>query len=246
MYYTYNVMLHTPRTLTPRTLASSFRDALVATLIVSLVGYASYLMLEPMASFGQASDQFVVSQVIGSEISFLTTANDIALTAIGGITGGSSQGSTNVRVYTNDAAGFTMTITASNSPAMQGATQGGTINDYTPTTTNVPDFSFQANASGQAAELGYTVSASTTGDLAQKFRDNGSVCNTGSNDTSGATSCWYRLSTTATSTLVTTAPTPASGATSTLYFRVNVPANPSPALPEDTYYATSTLTATAN
>jgi hypothetical protein len=228
-------------------IAAAFRDAVVATLIVSMLGYLSYLMFEPLATFGQSvQDQFVVSQVIGSEISFLTTAADVTLATIGGITGGTSEGQTNVRVYTNNSSGFTMTITASNSPAMQGATQGGVIADYTPAAANTPDFTFASTTSGQQAEFGYSVSASTTGDLAQKFKDNGSACNTGALDTTGKTSCWYNLSTAATSTLLTTSQTPSSGASSTLYFRVNVPPNPSPSLAEDTYYATSTLTATAN
>jgi hypothetical protein len=232
---------------TPKTITTALRDALVATLLVALTGYASYLMLEPIASFGQtAYDQFVVSQQITSEISFLTAASDVTLAAIGGITGGGSEGYTGVRVYTNDSSGFTMTITASNSPAMQGISQGGTIADYTPATANVPDFVFASTTSGQQAEFGYSITASTTGDLAQKFRDNGSTCNTGSSDTGGRASCWYNLSTTATSTIVTTSQTAVSGASSTLHFRVNVPANPSPSLPEDIYRATSTLTATTN
>jgi hypothetical protein len=232
---------------TSKTLTKALRDAIAATLLVAFTGYASYLMLEPIASFGQSAyDQFVVSQQITSEISFLATAADITLSAIGGITGGVSEGQTSVRVYTNDAAGFTMTITASGSPAMQGISQGGVIADYTPATANVPDFTFASTTSGQQAEFGYSVTASTTADLAQKFLDNGSTCNTGTNDTTGKTSCWYNLSTTATSTLLRTTPTSVSGASSTLYFRVNVPSNPSPALPEDTYRATSTLTATTN
>jgi hypothetical protein len=233
----------------PKAIAHALRDAVVATLMVSVLGYASYLLLEPITSFGQSAfDQFVVEQVIGSEISFLTAASDIALTTIGGITGGSSEGYTGVRVYTNDSAGFTMTITASNSPAMQGISQGGVIADYTPASANIPDYTFASTTSGQQAEFGYTISASTTNHLAQKFLDNGSnACNTpAGSDTNGKTSCWYNLSTTATSTIVTTSETSSSGASSTLYFRVHVPANPSPALPEDTYRATSTLTATAN
>jgi hypothetical protein len=231
-----------------KTIAHAFRDALAATLLVSVLGYTSYLMLEPIASFGQtAYDQFVVEQSIGSEISFLSAASDITLSAIGGVTGGDSEGYTGVRVYTNDSSGFTMTITASNSPAMQGISQGGNIADYTPATANIPDYTFASTSPGQSAEFGYTISASTTSHLAQKFLDNGSnACNTGSADTNGKTSCWYNLSTTATSTIVTTAESASSGASSTLYFRVHVPANPSPALPEDIYRATSTLTATTN
>lgn len=231
-----------------KSIVSAVRDAVAAALMVSVLGYASYLMLEPGIIIGQsASDQFIVEQVIGSEISFLTTANDVSLATIGGVTGGASQGMTGVRVYTNDTAGFTMTITASNSPAMQGISQGGVIADYTPAVANVPDYAYATNTTGQAAEFGYTVSASTTSHLAQKFLDNGSsACNTGSADTNGTTTCWYNLSTSATSTIRTTSQSASSGSTSTIFFRVHVPANPSPSLPEDTYRATSTLTATTN
>lgn len=229
-------------------LGKAFTDALAATLMVSILGYASYLMLEPMAGFAQVStnDQFRVNQQITSEIAFVVGPSDITLSAIGGITGGSSEGSTEVRVYTNDTQGFTMTITASNSPAMVGYTQGGTIADYTPTIANIPDFAFASTTNGQQAEYGYSITASTTSHLAQKFLDDGAACNIGSLDTNGKTSCWYNFSTTATSTMRTLSQTGASGATSTLFVRVNVPSNPSPALPEDTYYATSTLTATTN
>jgi hypothetical protein len=231
-----------------KSIVNAIRDAVAAALMVSVLGYASYLMLEPGLIIGQsATDQFVVEQIIGSEISFLTTANDVSLAAIGGVTGGASQGFTSVRVYTNDTAGFTMTITASNSPAMQGISQGGSIANYTPAAANVPDYTYATNTTGQSAEFGYTVSASTTSHLAQKFLDNGSnTCNTGANDTNGTSTCWYNLTTSATSTIVTTGPSAISGASSTLAFRVHVPANPSPALPEDTYRATSTLTATTN
>ncbi len=239
--------MHNSTKSSAKTIVSAVRDAIAAALMVSVLGYASYLMLEPGLIIGQtATDQFVVEQIIGSEISFLTTANDVSLAAIGGVTGGASQGQTNVRVYTNDTAGFTMTITASNTPAMQGISQGGVIADYTPAVANVPDFTYATNTTGQAAEFGYTVSASTTSHLAQKFLDNGSACNVGAADTTGTSSCWYNLSTVATSTIRTTAPSATSGASSTLFFRVHVPANPSPALPEDTYRATSTLTATTN
>lgn len=231
-------------------LGKALMDAVAATVMVAVLGYASYLMLEPTMGKAQvsANDQFIVNQSITSEISFLVGPSDITLSAIGGITGGASEGSTGVRVFTNDSSGFTMTITASNSPAMQGATQGGVIADYTAAVANNPDYTFASNSPSQAAEFGYSISASTTADLAQKFLDNGSnACNfVGGADTTGKTTCWYGLSTTATSTLRTTGETTVSGATSTLFFRVNVPSNPSPALPEDIYYATSTLTATTN
>jgi hypothetical protein len=160
---------------------------------------------------------------------------------LAGLTGGTSFGTTSVRVLTNDSAGYTMTIKASSSPAMQGQTQGGTIADYTPTVAGRPDFAF-AVPTGE--EFAYTVSASTTSDLAQKFLDNGTICNTGAVDTSGPSSCWYGLSTTATSTIVRATATPISGATTTISFRVLI--NSGSSVPEDTYVATTTLTVTTN
>lgn len=221
------------------------RDSSIITMIAAVVLSVGYVTFEP-AVLKAIEDQFTVSQTITSEITFATAANDVAMSpSIAGITGGSSYGQTQVAVYTNDTAGFTMTITASSSPALQGNTQGGFINDYTPTAAGIPDYAF--SSSTVPAEFGYSVSASTTADLAQKFLDNGSTCNTGSSDTGGHQSCWYGLSTAATSTMLRTSETVApSGATSTIFFRVHVPSNPSPSLPEDTYTATATLTATTN
>ena len=235
-------------TKTKGVLAKAFIDAVVVTVMVSMLGFSSYLMLEPMAGFAAttATSQFIVNQQITGELSFLVSAANVTLAAIGGITGGDSEGYTGVRVYTNNSTGFTMTTAASNTPAMMGSASTSTIPNYVPSTANVPDFTFASSTSGQPSQFGYTVTASTTGDLSQKFKDNGTTCNTGSSDTNGKTSCWYVLGTTATSTIVTASASAATGASSTMFFRVHVPANPSPSVISDTYFATTTLTATTN
>lgn len=208
---------------------------------IHLIVLFSLVALEPHV-VDAIEDQFTITQTVTSEISFLTQASDVVMNGtIAGVTGGTSNGGTQVVVLTNDASGYTMTIKASSSPAMQGNSQGGSINDYTPATGGVPDYAFSVPS---GYEFGYTVSASTTADLAQKFKDDGAACNTGTNDTSGFASCWYGLSTVATSTIVRTTATPASGATTTLFFRVTI--NPNSGLAEDTYTATSTLTVTSN
>lgn len=222
-----------------------WQSAALAVLGLAALAFA-YLMAEPSISRSQASDQFTISQSVTSEISFVATAADVTMnTSIPGITGGTANGSTQVRVYTNDSAGYTMTIAASSSPALQGVSQGGSIPNYTPATANVPDYTHSVGAN--TGEFAYTVSASTTLDLAQKFLDNGAdTCNTGTDDTSGSTSCWYGLSTVATSTITRGSETAASGATTTIFFRTQITSNPSPLIPEDTYVATTTLTATTN
>ncbi len=217
---------------------------LAAVVLLGLI--AGYFLLEPVISHSQAYDQFTVTQQVTAEISFLTAANDITMSpSLPGITGGTASGSAQVVVYTNNTTGYTMTLAASGSPAMQGTTQGDSIPDYTPASTYVPDYSHTVAAN--AAEFGYTVSASTTGDLAAKFLDNGSnACGTGSNDTNGFSTCWYNASTTATSTVNRTTATPASGATTTIFFKTLIQSNPSDSVAEDIYVATTTLTATVN
>ncbi len=223
------------------------RESAVLALLAVPVLLGGFVLVEPrIGHSATATDQFVVNQTVTSEIAFITTTADVTMdTSIPGLTGGTANGSTQVRVLTNDSAGYTMTIAASGTPAMQGNTQGGSIPNYTPATANVPDYAHSVGVN--TGEFAYTVSASTTSDLAQKFLDNGSnLCNTGSADTSGSATCWYGLSSTATSTINRTTETTASGATTTIFFRTQITASPSPAIPEDTYTATTTLTATTN
>lgn len=229
-------------------LARNIYESLVVTMGFFLIALSTHILLEPVFQDAYAATaQFTATQSIGSELSFLTAPSNITMSpSIAGLTGGAATGSTQVVIYTNAASGYTMTIAASGTVhAMRANTTGGYINNYTPASAGVPDFSFVNNTAGQASEFGFTISASTTADLAQKFRDNGSVCNTGASDTGSAT-CWTFASSTATSTIVRSTPTLASGSTSTIIFHTNVPASPSPVMTEDAYVATTTLTAVTN
>lgn len=217
------------------------KQTISLTLLVTVLSLGTFVVYEPQISRAIADD-FTVSQTVTSEIAFSTAAADVTMSpSLGGVTGGTSNGTTTVIVTTNDLSGYTMTIAASSSPAMQGVSQGGSIDDYTVAVANTPDFTYSVPS---GAEFGYTVSASTTADLAQKFLDNGSACNTGSSDTSGSASCWYGLSTTATSTIVRNTATPASGSTSSIAFKMTI--NNGSFVVEDTYIATTTLTAVTN
>ncbi|MSR73145.1 hypothetical protein EXS61_00880 [Candidatus Parcubacteria bacterium] len=219
----------------------NLKQATATSLLITLMLSFGYGLAEP--AFLQAiEDQFTVKQTITAEITFATPANDVVMNgSIAGITGGTSYGTSTSVVTTNNNTGFTMTLAASSSPAMVGDAFAGTIADYTPATTGIPDFTFSVPA---GAEFGFSVSASTTANLAQKFKDNGTnTCNTGSADTS-AGSCWMGLSTVATSTIVTSAATSASGATSSIYFSTFL--NSGGLTIEDTYTATMTQTAIIN
>ena len=225
---------------------SSIRNGCAALLIV----LALFLLVEPAIGLSAttATSQFTISQTVSAEVSFLTPASNVILTtsggstSLGGITGGTSNGGTQVAVVTNDRAGYTMTIMASSSLGMIGnASSSQYIPAYVSTTPGVPDYTF---AVPPRAYFGYTVEASTTADTAQAFKDNGSTCNTGSGNTSD--SCWLAATSTQYTIINRNYLTPGSGATTTLKFRVVITPNPNPVIPDDTYVATTTLTATVN
>jgi hypothetical protein len=219
------------------TVAKAVAISMVAWLFV-------FPMFEPVV--GQAvEDQFTVRQEITSEISFYTGGTNVVMSpALGGITGGTATGGTQVSVLTNDSQGYNMTIKASGTIAMVGETQGGFIQNYTPNATTVPEYAWSVDVN--TGEFGYTISASTTADLDQSFLDTGAICDAGSADTSGSTSCWYYASDTPYMVVNRSSETAGSGSTSTLFFQVQLTSNPIPAIPEDFYTATTTLTAVTN
>lgn len=223
------------------------KDAGIATLLLSILIYTSYLMLEPKISGAvSTSEQFTVSLTVSEEISFFTPPSDVSLSpALSGLTGGTANGGTQVRVLTNNATGYQMSLKASSSLGMIGHSNGGVIPALVPSVGTVPNFSFDSGTvAANTTRFAYSVEASTTADLDPSFKDNGSACNTGSSDT--ANKCWLNASTTPEVVINRTTITPNSGATTTIKFRVVMRSNPSPLIPNDTYTATTTLTATTN
>lgn len=217
-------------------------SALLASVLVFALALASFLMLEPAVGRAQVGDGFTVTQAITAEIAFLTDEDNIVMSpSIAGLTGGTSNGSTQVVVNTNNSTGYNMTIMFSSTTAMTRNGGGGYISNYVPTVDGTPDYGFDDDTFSQ---FGYTVTASSSLELDPTFQDNGSTCATGSGNTEDT--CWMDPDDTPEIIINTSTPTPLSGSTSTIAFRVNVPSNPSPAVPTGTYTATATLTATVN
>ncbi len=98
-----------------------------------------------------------------------------------GTVGGSSTGEAAWTVVTNDPDGYILYLASAASPAL--ASVSDSFADYEPVESDVPDYSFTIAASESA--FGFSVEGD---DIAQNFKDNGSVCNSGSADT--ADSCW--------------------------------------------------------
>ena len=226
-----------------------FLVSFISALLLMALLLVSYFVLEPAVSRAAVdSDSFTVSQSVTGEIAITAPSNVTMDTAIGGVTGGSSDGQTKIVVTSNNPTGYFMTLEFATATAMQGESLGGEIQNYTPTSGIIPDYNFSVGAN--SAEFAYSVAASSTADIDTTFRNNGSVCN---NDSGGdqLNKCWAAPSTTAgvlasETIITTTAATPDSGSTSTVKFKVQITANPSPSVPPDTYTATATLTATTN
>lgn len=149
---------------------------------------------------------------------------------IGGITGGTSNGSTTVTVITDSPAGYQLTIIAENDPAMQSPTD--TIADYSAGGT--PDFIFTTAATD--THFGYSPSGV---DIVQAFLDDGGTCGVSNGDT--ALACWDGLTTTSRLIAQSGGANQPAGATTTVNFRVFV--GGSAPVEAGLYIATSTLTA---
>lgn len=163
----------------------------------------------------------------------LSASPDVTLSpTLGGLTGGTSNGSTTLTVITDNAAGYQLTIVASNSPAMQ-SPEGNQIANYVASTSD-PDFTFTVAAGDE--RFGYSPEGT---DIATRFKDNGSVCNTGSSDAS--LSCWDGITTTPAEFARRTSGNHPTGTNTVLRFRVGLGANAM--VTEGTYYATTTVTA---
>lgn len=173
---------------------------------------------------GYQQMQEVYIAISGSTTTILTPA-------IGGITGGTSNGSTTVTVITDSPSGYALSIEAALSPAMQSSS--GTLADYAPLGAN-PDFSFTTNSAD--AHFGFSPDGV---DVVQRFLDNGSSCNAGSSN--GLLTCWDGLSTTGALVSSGVGANHPDGATTTINFRVGIGNTSHPTA--GTYVATTTVTA---
>lgn len=170
-------------------------------------------------------------QMQGSIIS-ITAAGDVTMSpSIGGVTGGTSNGSTNFTVTTDNAAGYSVTIKASSTPALQSPLDS--FADYGATAVS-PDFNFSVPAT--ASNFAFTPEGT---DIAGSFKDNGGACAVGSSDT--ADKCWAGLSTSQQTIVNRTSSNQPAGTLTTIKFRAE--SGSSHVQVNGTYVATTTITA---
>jgi len=166
-------------------------------------------------------------------LSLVPPSNVVMSPSLGGVSGGTSNGSTAFTVTTDDPAGYTATIQASSSPALVNiASSSYAFADYAPSG-SAPDYSFSNAATTSAFAF------SPQGiDADQRFLNNGAACNTGAVST--AQTCWDGLSTSAKNVSDRTSNNTPAGSVTTLWFRAATGSHHIQA--SGTYVATTTLT----
>ncbi len=227
----------------------STQIALVATALIFAMLLVTFFAFEPKVG-RSAVEQFEVTQTVSGAISFLASTSPVTMNGtLDGLTGGTSWGTTTSRVRTNAAGGYNMTLQFASTAPMVRNGGGGYITSYQ-YSTGTASYPADFNTAVANAQFGFTVNASNTADISSVFTHNGTLCGTSNNGSFTVNNCWRGASTTnaaATTQLISTsAPTPSSGSTSTVQFRITIPNSPSPAVPDGVYTATATLTATDN
>lgn len=174
---------------------------------------------------------------IGAQLTYLaiSTGSDVTMSpAIAGVSGGTGNGSTSWTVTTDNPAGYSLSIKASTSPALQSA--GGSFADYT-TSGAAPDFSWTVAAAD--SEYGFTPEGV---DIVQRYLDNGSSCNAaGGSDT--VDKCWDKLTTSDQEIANRGSGNHPSGTTTTVKLQAEV--GSSHIQPNGTYNSSITVTAVA-
>ncbi len=154
--------------------------------------------------------------------------------SISGISGGTGDGSMSWTVTTDSQSGYSMFVHSSTNPAMRSA--NGDFNNYTPATSD-PDYNWSVLSTD--SEFGFTPEGT---DIIQRYKDNGSACNTGSADAS--LHCWDALTTSDTLIAKRTTGNHPSGTGTTVKIRAE--SGSSHIQPNGTYAATVLVTAVPN
>jgi hypothetical protein len=163
-------------------------------------------------------------------LSVTPATNVIMSPEIGGLTGGTSNGETSFSVTTDNPAGYTATISAEGSPALNSPLDS--FSDYVPVGA-VPDFSFSNNPSSSSFAF-----SPEGDDIDIRYKNSGITCGVGSNDDANA--CWDGLSTSEKTILNRPSANQPIGTITTLKFRAE--SGNSHVQLDGVYVATTTVT----
>ncbi len=148
----------------------------------------------------------------GGSIS-ISAPSDVALSSISGLTGGTSKNTAAWTVITDSSSGYTLTIEATSTPAFRAAS-GASFANYVPAT-GAPDYTFTVDAA--SSTFGFSPEGTH---IVSRFKDNGSICNTGSSDTSDR--CYDAVTTTPTNIASSNSANNPSGTVTTVRFAAGI------------------------
>jgi hypothetical protein len=203
-----------------------------------------YFVFEPQIGHTQttvATSTFEISQTVTDESSFTIDPVDVTMVGnIAGLTGGNAVGSTQFEVTSNNTGGYEVTIEfadpGADGEAMEGESTGSdSILDYLGDDTGEPSDGFTPSVT--AAQFAYSITSSTSAHTDDSFKASGGNCN----EPLGTQGDCWKAPDTAPFTIVDNAGAAPSGERATINFQVDIPNNPTPTVPADTYTATATL-----
>ena len=205
-----------------------------------------YFILEPKTLKSATDTKYVtLNQEVTAEISLTCSSSVSGLTAINGMTGGTSNGSFSCNAVTSNSSGYNMTLkkTASLCHSTLGCGTDKQFDDYS-TTSDPIDYNW-ANTPAGAEYWGFNVSSSSYPTaVTQRFKDNGTACNTGSNVSDGR--CWTRIPTSPSTETVVNRSSATDSSGDNTYFGIRIQAGSSNALNSGTYTTTIVVTVSTN
>jgi hypothetical protein len=215
------------------------KENLILVLILVLFSLGIFLIFEP--EIIESSD-VSVSQEVTADIALSCDSSVSGLSAISGINGGTSNGSFSCTSTTNNSAGYNLKLKKTGLLCHSGGCgENKQFDDYPGTTSDPIDFLWQDTPSGQEY-WGFNMTAGD--DVTQRFKDNGSQCNTGTNVTPER--CWVRVPTNPTEETVANRNSPTSESGSLSSFGIRIQAGSNNFLFSGTYTTTLVLTAAMN
>lgn len=125
-------------------------------------------------------------QPMGEVYMAITSPSDASMSPSISSGSGVGKGATAWTATTDSPSGYTLTIRAGAAPAM--TSSNDQFSDYSTESSGVPDYTW--NISSGNSEFGFSPEGN---DIIQSYKDNGSICNAGSSDTSER--CWDRFTT---------------------------------------------------
>lgn len=155
---------------------------------------------------------FDVTLTVTGEMS-LTCTSSVAMSAISGLTGGTSISPTDCNVKTNNANGYLLYVKASSTPAMvNNASTSIYFDDYR---TSTPEYTW----TNSSASSSFGISVSST-DVVVAFKNTGAACGSGS--ISSYLNCFRSLATSNINIASKSSPTAYDGVTSTIAFKAEI------------------------